>query len=275
MSAPVARTSSITRNGMLLVFMLFTALPLLSMLSTALAPDGSTPQGLAWPRHPHWHNFVAAWDTANLLSLLKSSTLIVLGVVPASVILATLAGYGLAKLSVPGGKYLYALFLLGLTLPLEALITPLYYQSRSLGLFGTRWAIILPLIGIYMSFGVFWMRTHFLATPPELDEAAQLDGASITQAFRRIQLPLAAPAWSSLTILFFLWTWNQFLLALVLVSNPNQRTMAGGLGVFQGQYGTDTVLLCAASLLIMAPSLVVFVVFQRHFVKALLQGAIK
>jgi raffinose/stachyose/melibiose transport system permease protein len=260
---------------MLLLFMLFTALPLLSMLSTALAPDGSVPHGLSWPRHPHWHNFVAAWNTANMLSLLKSSTLIVLGVVPASVILATLAGYGLAKLNVPGGKYLYALFLLGLTLPIEALITPLYYQSKELGLFGTRWAIILPLIGLYMSFGVFWMRTHFLATPPELDEAAQLDGASTSQAFRQIQLPLAAPAWSSLTILFFLWTWNQFLLALVLVSNPNQRTMAGGLGVFQGQYGTDVVLLCAASLLIMTPSLVVFVIFQRHFVKALLQGAIK
>lgn len=275
MSVPAPRTSVMTRNAMLLVFMLFTAMPLFSMLSTALAPDGSDPHGLTWPRHPHWHNFVAAWNTANLLSLLKSSTLIVLGVVPASVILATLAGYGLAKLNVPGGKYLYALFLLGLTLPLEALITPLYYESKDLGLFGTRWAIILPLIGLYMSFGVFWMRTHFLATPPELDEAAQLDGASTSQAFRRIQLPLAAPAWSSMTILFFLWTWNQFLLALVLVDNPNHRTMAGGLGVFQGQYGTDTVLLCAASLLIMTPSLIVFVVFQRHFVKALLQGAIK
>jgi raffinose/stachyose/melibiose transport system permease protein len=275
MSLPASRSSRMTSNGVLLLFMVFTALPLLSMLSTALAPDGSVPQGLSWPRHPHWHNFVAAWNTANMFSLLKSSTLIVLGVVPASVVLATLAGYGLAKLHVPGGKYLYALFLLGLTLPIEALITPLYYQSRELGIFGTRWAIILPLIGLYMSFGVFWMRTHFLATPPELDEAAQLDGASTSQAFRQIQLPLAAPAWSSLTILFFLWTWNQFLLALVLVNNPSHRTMAGGLGVFQGQYGTDIVLLCAASLLIMTPSLVVFVVFQRHFVKALLQGAIK
>ncbi len=97
--------------GWSLLFMLFTVLPLLSMLSTALAPDGSVPRGLSWPRHPHWHNFVAAWDTANLLSLLKSSTLIVLGVVPASVVLATLAGYALAKLNVPGGRYLYAFFL--------------------------------------------------------------------------------------------------------------------------------------------------------------------
>jgi raffinose/stachyose/melibiose transport system permease protein len=108
-----------------------------------------------------------------------------------------------------------------------------------------------------------------------LTEAAEIDGATTWQTFRRVHLPLATPAWSVLAVLFFLATWNQYLLPLVLVSDPTKRTVAGGLGAFQGQYGTDIVLLCAGSLLIILPSLLIFIIFQRSFVKALLEGAIK
>ena len=265
----------LTRLGILLALMLFAIVPLLSMITTALAAPGSSPRGLSWPTHPHWHNFVAAWDAANFLALFRSSALIVLGVVPATVAMATAAGYALARLDVPFGRAIYGLLLVGLTLPVEALITPLYYDLRSMDLLGSRLAIVLPLIGLLMPFGVFWMRAHFLGAEPALTEAATIDGASTWQTFRRIHLPLAAPAWSALSVLFFLATWNQYLLPLVLVDDPTKRTVAGGLGAFQGQYGTDIVLLCAGSLLIIAPSLVVFLIFQRSFVKALLQGAVK
>jgi raffinose/stachyose/melibiose transport system permease protein len=265
----------VTRTGILLALMLFAIVPLLSMLTTALAEPGSTPPGLRWPAHPHWHNFVDAWSAANFLALFRSSALIVLGVVPATVAMATAAGYALAQLNVPAGKAIYALLLVGLTLPVEALITPLYYDIESMGLLGSRLAIVLPLIGLLMPFGVFWMRAHFLGAEAALTEAAKIDGANTWQTFRRIHLPLATSAWSALAVLFFLATWNQYLLPLVLVDDPTKRTVAGGLGAFQGQYGTDIVLLCAGSLLIIAPSLVIFLIFQRSFVKALLQGAVK
>jgi raffinose/stachyose/melibiose transport system permease protein len=265
----------ITRSAILLALMLFAIVPLLSMFTTALAAPGSTPQGLSWPAPPHWHNFVDAWSAANFVALFRSSALIVLGVVPATVAMATAAGYALAQLNVPGGKAVYALLLVGLTLPFEALITPLYYDIQSLGLLGSRLAIVLPLIGLLMPFGVFWMRAHFLSAETALTEAAKIDGASAWQTFRRIHLPLATSAWSALSVLFFLATWNQYLLPLVLVDDPTKRTVAGGLGAFQGQYGTDIVLLCAGSLLIIMPSLVIFLIFQRNFVKALLQGAVK
>jgi raffinose/stachyose/melibiose transport system permease protein len=255
--------------------MLFAIVPLLSMFTAALAPQGSSPPGLSWPAHPHWGNFADAWTAANLLALFRSSVLIVLGVVPAAVAMATAAGYALAQLRVPGGKIIYGLLLAGLTIPYEALITPLYYDIQSLGLLGSRLAVILPLIGLLMPFGVFWMRAHFVNAETTLTEAGQLDGGSTWQIFRRIHLPLAKPAISALTILFFLATWNQYLLPLVLIDDPAKRTVAGGLGAFQGQYGTNTALLCAGSLLIIAPSLLVFLVFQRNFVKALLQGAIR
>ena len=265
----------VTRTGILLALMVFAIVPLLSMFTTALAAPGSSPQGLTWPSDPHWHNFVDAWNAANFLALFRSSTLIVLGVVPATVAMATAAGYALAQLNVPFGKAIYGLLLIGLTLPFEALITPLYYDLRSMGLLGTRLAIVLPLIGLLMPFGVFWMRAHFLGAEPALTEAAKVDGASSWQTFRRVHLPLATSAWSALAVLFFLASWNQYLLPLVLVDDPTKRTVAGGLGAFQGQYGTDIPLLCAGSLLILAPTVIVFVIFQRQFTAALLQGALK
>ena len=126
-----------------------------------------------------------------------------------------------------------------------------------------------------MPFGVYWMRAHFLNVPHDLTEAAQLDGASRWKEFLLVQVPLARPAIMSLTILLFLWTWNQFLLPVVLVQDPMQRTMAGALGAFQGQWGTDVPLLCAGSLLILMPTVLLFLIFQRQFVAALMQGAVK
>jgi raffinose/stachyose/melibiose transport system permease protein len=262
-------------RAILLIFMAFTAMPFLSLALTALQPRGRIPTGLAWPTDPQWSNFVAAFEAANLAALLTSSSLIVLGVVPASLLFATLAGYGLAVLNVRGGRWLFLLLLLGLTIPFESLIIPLYYQMQSLGLLNTRLALILPLIGVFMPFSVYWMRTHFLSVPKELSEAARIDGAGPLGALLRVHLPLAIPALSSLAILLFLWTWNQFLLAIVLIDDPAKRTMAGALGAFQGRYGTDIVLLSAGSLLIIAPTVLLYLIFQRSFISALLAGSVK
>ncbi|MFM9616059.1 carbohydrate ABC transporter permease [Streptomyces niveiscabiei] len=271
----ISRREALTGRAFLVLLMLVTLLPFVSMLSAALQPRGTVPSGLEWPSDPHWGNFADAFDVANMGALLNSSVLIVLGVVPAAVVLATMAGFGLGHLKVRGGGLAMGVLLLGLTMPFEAVITPIYHQIDDLGLLNTRWAIVLPLIGLYMPFAVYWMRAHFLNVPKELSEAARVDGASTWQLFWRIHVPLARPAISSLTILLFLWTWNQFLLSIVMVDDPTKRTMAGALGAFQGQWGTDLVLLCAGSLLILTPTLIVFLVFQRQFVSALLQGSVK
>jgi raffinose/stachyose/melibiose transport system permease protein len=268
-------STRITRIVILTALIVFTVLPLLSMITTALQPQGTYPSGLTFPLHPQWGNFANAWNAADFLALLKSSTLIVLGVVPAGVAFSTLAGFGLAAGRLRGGSIIYGLFILGLTLPAEALVSPLYYELQNMGLLNSRWALIFPMLGLFMPFGVFWMRTAFQSLPAELTEAAELDGASSWQAFRSVQLPLVMPSLSSLTILFFLWTWNQFLLVIVMINNPADGNMAGALATFQGEHGTNVVLLCAGSLIIMAPSLVIFFLFQRQFVRALLQGAVK
>ncbi|MBN9327926.1 MAG: sugar ABC transporter permease [Cellulomonas sp. 73-145] len=271
----VSRREQWLGRVLLVILMAVTVLPFVSLFVTALHPSGTYPAGLSWPATPHWSNFTEAFKAADMGRLLWSSVLIEVGVVPVSLLISTMAGFALGHLRPPGGRALFIGFLLGLTLPFEGIIIPLYYQMRDLGLLNTRWAIILPLIGLYMPFAVFWMRAHFITMPDDISEAARIDGANLWQLFWRIHVPLSMPALSSLAILLFLWSWNQFLLAVVLVSDPLQRTMAGALGAFQGQWGTDIPLLCAGSLLILTPTLVIFLVFQRRFVSALLQGSLK
>ncbi|WP_082575941.1 carbohydrate ABC transporter permease [Arthrobacter sp. Soil762] len=254
---------------------IFSIVPLISMLTAALAPQGSIPQGLSWPADPQWHNFIDAWNVANITVLLQSSILIVLGVVPISLLISTMAAYAIAILRIPLGKIFFLLLLLTLTLPYEITIVPLYQQVRELGLLDSQLGLILPLIGLNMPFAVFWMNAHFVTTPAELTEASSIDGASAWKSFLHIHLPLARPAISSLGLLMFLSTWNTFLLALVLVNDPNKRTMAGALQAFQSKYSTDIVLLNAGALLLMAPTIIVFLLLQKQFSAALLQGAVK
>jgi raffinose/stachyose/melibiose transport system permease protein len=266
---------TLAARAILIVLMFITLLPFITMFSAALAPSGTYPPGLQWPADPQWGNFVEAFKSAKLDRLLLSSLTIVACVVPVSVLIGTMAGFGLAKLAPRGSQFVYLLFVVGLTLPLEVVIIPLYYEIQWLGLLNTKFAIILPLIGLYMPFSIYWMRAHFVNVPAEMSEAAEIDGASAWQQFWLVQVPLARPPILSLAILQFLWTWNSFLLPLVLVEVPLERTMAGALGAFQGQWGTNIPLLCAGSLLILAPSIILFLIFQKQFVAALLQGAVK
>jgi len=271
----VARREAYPGRLLLLALMAFTVLPFISIFTAALHPSGTVPRGLSWPAEPQWGNFVEAFQVANMAALLTSSVFIVAAVVPVALVISTMAGFAIGLLRIPGARWLFLLFVFGLTLPFEGIITPLYFLARQLGILNTRVAIVLPLIGLFMPFAVFWMRAHFVNMPVEISEAARVDGATTWNLFWRIHVPLARAPIASLGILMSVWAWNQFLLALVLVEDPTQRTMAGALGAFQGHYATDIPLLCAGTVLILLPTLIVFILFQRHVIAALLQGSVK
>ncbi|MBA3072039.1 MAG: carbohydrate ABC transporter permease [Anaerolineae bacterium] len=271
----IGRGEIFAGRTLLMSLMVFTILPFISIFLTALHPSGTVPGGLDWPADPQWVNFVEAFKVANMNTLIVSSLRIVLMVVPLALVISTMAGFAIGLLRIPGSGILLTLFVFGLTLPFQGIIIPIYVLERAIGIYNTKFAIALPLIALYMPFAVFWMRAHFINMPVEISEAARVDGATTWDLFRRIQLPLAQAPIASLGILMAIWTWNQFLLALVLVEDPTQRTMAGALGAFQGHYSTNVPLLCAGTIIILVPTLLVFVLFQRQIIKALLQGAVK
>jgi len=126
-----------------------------------------------------------------------------------------------------------------------------------------------------MPFGAFWMRNHFANSAPALIEAAQVDGASSFTVLTKVLLPNARPALSTLAVLYFMWSWNQFLLVLIMIQDPARETAPLGLALFVGQYTTNLPLLSAGTLIVIAPVMVVYMFFQRQFIAGVAHGAIK
>jgi raffinose/stachyose/melibiose transport system permease protein len=250
-------------------------IPLLVIATTALEPSGSTNTGLSWPSHPHWSNFASAWSVAGFSTLIRSSFIVCGPVVPVAVLLAICAGYAFGTIEFPGKRAIFGVLMVGLAVPYEAIVIALYYNLKAVGLTNTYLSVILPVIGAFMPFGAFWMRAHFSNTPVALIEAAQMDGASDLTILTRVLLPNARAAVSTLAVLYFMWTWNQFLLVLIMIQAPSRETAPLGLALFVGQYTTNLPLLSAGTLIVIAPVMIVYMVFQRQFVAGLAHGGIK
>jgi raffinose/stachyose/melibiose transport system permease protein len=256
------------------VFSLIALAPLAGILLTALQDPGAA-AGFGHPGGFHLSNFGSAWRDGHFSSYLRSSLIVAVSVVVASSVLSILAGYAFGLMRFRGEQALFYLFLLGLMVPLEAIVVPLYYDFRDLGLTDTYWGLIFPQVGLSVAFGTFWMRAFFRSVPRSLVEAARLDGASSWSTLWRVILPFGRPAVLTMVVLVFMWTWNEFLLALVMVSQENLRTAPLGLAFFQGRNTTDFSLLAAGSVIVATPVVLLYVFLQRHFIRGMLSGAIK
>jgi ABC-type glycerol-3-phosphate transport system permease component len=158
------------------------------------------------------------FQSASMDRLLLSSLTIVVGVVPVAVFIGTMAGFGLARLAPRSCGFVYLQIVIGLTLPIEVVIIPLYYEVQWLGLLNTKFAIILPLIALFIPFSIYWMRAHFVNVPHEMSEAAEIGGATDWQQFWLVQVPLARPPscrWrfcsscGTRTRFYFGWCWSR------------------------------------------------------------------
>jgi raffinose/stachyose/melibiose transport system permease protein len=256
------------------VFALVALVPVAGIVLTALQ-DPSELASFGEPNGLHPGNFATAWEEASFGTYLRSSLIVTVSVVAVSTLLSILAGYAFGLMRFRGQQALFYLFLLGLMVPLEATIVPLYYDLRDLGLTDTYWALILPQAGISVAFGTFWMRAFFRSVPRSLVEAARLDGSSSWSTLWRVVLPLGRPAVLTMVLLVAMWTWNEFLLALVMVSDESLRTAPLGLAFFQGRNTSDIQLLAAGSVIVAAPIVVLYLFLQRHFIRGMLAGALK
>jgi raffinose/stachyose/melibiose transport system permease protein len=255
-------------------FSLFALLPVVGIVVTALQdPDGLAAFGSLDGLHPS--NFVDAWRDGSFGPYLRSSVIVTTVVVVVASVLSVLAGYAFGLMRFRGSQVLFYVVLLGLMIPTEAIVVPLYYDYRDLGLTDTYWALILPQIGTSVAFGTFWMRAFFRTVPRSLVEAARIDGASSWFTLWRVVLPLARPAVLTMMVLLAMWTWNEFLLALVMVTDESLRTAPLGLSFFQGRNLTDQTLLAAGAVIVATPIVLLYVFLQRHFIRGMLSGAVK
>lgn len=262
-------------TAFLVLVAVITLFPLAAFAIVSLKEPGTLVTDFSLPLQPRWSNFVHVFVAAHFGPLMLNSLLVIVIVVPVTLLFALLAGYGFGSLQFPGRNLVYTFIILGLTLPVEMIIVPLYFDFQSIGLVGTYWPIILTEIGLFMPFGVFWMTAYFRSVPSELIEAAQVDGASRWRILWQVLAPGARPALTTLGVLTFIWSWNQFLLILVLIQDPSKRTAPAGLGFFVGEHSTDIPSLAAATFVVMAPPLIVYLIFQRQFISGTLSGALK
>jgi raffinose/stachyose/melibiose transport system permease protein len=256
------------------VFSLVALAPIAGIVLTALQNPGSV-AGFGHLDGLHFANFAHAWHDGHFSSYLRSSAIVAVSVVVVSSLFSILAGYAFGLMRFRGEQALFYLILFGLMVPLEAIVVPLYYDFRDLGLTDTYWGLILPQVGLSVAFGTFWMRAFFRSVPRSLVEAARLDGASSWSTLWRVILPFGRPAVLTMVVLVFMWTWNEFLLALVMVSEEGLRTAPLGLAFFQGRNTTDFTLLAAGSVIVATPVVLVYVFLQRHFIRGMLSGAVK
>lgn len=264
------------RYLVLTIFMMIVLLPVWGMLMSAFKSDtqiASSPFSL--PQTWTLENFQQAWTIGKFNVFFKNSVIVTSAVVISSVFLSTLSGYAFGQLPIPGKNLLFPLMLLGYMVPFEAVIIPLYNWLDVLGLRNTYWALILPQVGLSVSFGTLWMSSFFENTPKELVDAATIDGCNRWQTLWAILWPLARPATTTLVVLIFMWTWNEFLLALVMVQTEAMRTLPVGLAFFQGKYTSNLSLMAAGAIIVALPTVLIYILFQRFFIRGMLGGAIK
>jgi raffinose/stachyose/melibiose transport system permease protein len=230
---------------------------------------------LSWPDSPNWGNYSQAWRQGNFNRFFYNSTVVAIAVVIPSVFLSSMTGYSFARFRFRGSSALFAYLLLGLVVPLQAMVVPLFYLMRELHLLDSLWALILPQIALSMSFGTLLMRQAFNAVPRDIVEASVLDGASSWQTLWQVMFPLSRPLIGTLGLLFFIWTWNEFLLPLVVNIDPKYQTLPVGLLYFQQRWTSNIPLTAAGATIIFLPLIAIFILFQRQLIEGLTEGALK
>lgn len=270
-----SRGERIASYLILSLFSIIALVPVLGVLSTAFSSQGSLRTGFALPDGLHWRNFVDAWTRGHFGTYLGSSALVTITVVVLAGLCSILAAYAFGTMRFPGSTVLFYLFLIGLTLPEEALVVPLYFDLRTAGLTDTYWSLVLPQTAQSVAFGTYWMRAYFRSSPTALIESARIDGASSWTILWRVLVPAGRPAITTMVVITFMWTWNEFLLPLVMVSSERLRTVPLGLVFFQGQHSAEFSLLAAGAVLVALPVVLLYLLLQRRFIEGMLTGSIK
>ncbi|WP_026919175.1 carbohydrate ABC transporter permease [Gordonia shandongensis] len=256
---------------------LYAVVPLWWIISLSFKPTGSVLDGNFIPREWTLENYRGIFSTGEFTSALINSIGIGLLTTVIAVILGTMAAYAIARLEFRGKKLLIGAALLIAMFPQISLVTPLFNIERNIGLFDTWLGLILPYIAFALPLAIYTLSAFFREIPWELEKAAMMDGATPSQAFRRVIVPLAAPGVVTASILVFIFAWNDLLLALSLTSTENAITAPVAISQFTGssQFEEPTGPIAAAAVVITIPIIIFVIVFQRRIVSGLTSGAVK
>ncbi|WP_406341959.1 carbohydrate ABC transporter permease [Streptomyces sp. NBC_00648] len=265
-------------HGVLILWAFMVVIPLLWAVMASFKDDNSilsTPWAL--PDKLHFDNWSRAWTQAHMSDYFVNTILVVGGSLIGTLLLGSMAAYVLARFDFPGNRFIYYLFIGGMSFPIMLALVPLFYVMNNLSLLNTTHGLILVYIAYSLPFTVFFLTSFFRTLPTSVAEAAMIDGASHTRTFFQVMLPMARPGLISVGIFNFLGQWNQYMLPTVLNTDPDKRVLSQGLvelATSQGYKG-DWSGLMAGLVMAMLPVLAAYIVFQRQVVAGLTAGALK
>lgn len=280
-SRSLNRQRRIRRFGLGILYVLFSlaalifTLPFFLMLSNAFKTSAEIlriPPTFI-PRDPSFNAFRTVIQDAPYFRWFANSLIVSISITFMVLLTCSLAGYIFAKFSFPGRDAIFVVLLMTMMVPFPVLLIPSYLVVNELGLINTLWALIVP--SMVSAFGIFLMRQFIAGIPNDLIEAARLDGASEWAIYARIVVPLVRPAMAALGIFTFLAAWNDYLWPLIVINEIERSTLPLALAFFNSQHAQRYDLVMAAAAMAVVPVIIVFVIFQRQIVNALVLAGMK
>jgi raffinose/stachyose/melibiose transport system permease protein len=230
---------------------------------------------LGWPKEPTLDNFRLAWDFGEFGKLFPNSFIYTIGTTVGVILLSSLAGFAFAKIPSKATRWIYGSFIVGILLTLNSLMIPLFIEVNVLGIYNTRFAVLLVYVGAGLPIGIYLATEYIRSIPTALVESARIDGAGYFTIFRSIIMPMAVPVAMTLAILNITGTWNEFALINILVSKTELKSLPLGIYKFSGSLSSDYGKQFAALTIGMAPMLLFYIVFRKQITKGVAAGAVK
>lgn len=256
-----------------------TLITVLPLLWVAVSAFKNTPEIFAspysLPKVWRWSNFSKAWTQGRFNLYFVNTIIVAVPTVAGGVLFSSMCGYALAKLRFPGSTFVTTLLILGLAIPIQAIIIPLYDMLRRLHLLNSLLSISVAVMAVIFPFGILLMRSFFLNIESAYAEAGRIDGCSEFGIFFRIMFPLARSAFLALIVLDFMWAWNAFLIPMLVSTKSSKRVLGTALMFFQSRNDTEYGLVAAATIITAIPIIAVYLAFNRYFVEGLASGGLK
>jgi multiple sugar transport system permease protein len=255
----------------------YTLLPVVWIVSLSLKAGDDINNQRFLPSALSLENYRTVFRTDLFTSALRNSVGIALIATGVSVVLATLAAYAIARLEFPGKRVILSVALAIVMFPAVSLVGPLFDMWRSIGLYDTWLGLIIPYMSFTLPLSIWTLSAFFREIPWEMEQAAQVDGATAWQAFRKVIVPLAAPGVFTAAILTFFFAWNDFVFGISLTSTNRARPVPAALAFFTGasQFQQPAAAIAAAAVVVTVPVVVLVLLFQRKIVAGLTSGAVK
>jgi len=255
----------------------YAIIPVLWILSLSLKVGDDINNQKFWPSGFSLENYQTVFQTDLFTTALRNSIGISFITTFISVVLAMFAAYAIARLDFPGKRLILGLALSITVFPIIAIATPLFDLWRTIGLYDTWLGLIIPYLSFSLPLSVYVLSAFFREIPWEMEQAAQVDGATAWQAFRKVIVPLAAPGVFTAAILTFFGIWNDFIFGITLTSSERARTVPAALAFFSGatQFEQPTAAIAAAAVVVTVPVIILVLLFQRKIVAGLTAGAVK